>query len=145
MLHSYLKKKKNHQKNDQWLTATTAGLHQWRLTVFTFTVWSPSAFNKCWWMSMGAAFFVEKFSTTSLFHTQFYIRWCSVTTPLLPSVTRQQNITEYCWKGSASTSIPPSSASVVSQRNKIGDITWRTSLIKIFLLLKTLLNAVKQI
>ena len=33
------------------------------------------------------------------------------TGPLLPSVTQQQNVAEYCWKGSAFTAMPPPSAS----------------------------------
>ena len=46
------------------------------------------------------------------------------TAPLLPSVTWQQNETEYCWEGSASTATSPISTSdVVSQHNKIGGIT----------------------
>ena len=43
------------------------------------------------------------------------------TAPLLPSVMQQQNVMEYCWEGSASTAIPPISASnIVRQHNKIG-------------------------
>jgi len=42
------------------------------------------------------------------------------TAPLLPSVAQQQNVMEYCWEGSASTAISPTSASdVVGQHNKI--------------------------
>ena len=46
------------------------------------------------------------------------------TAPLLPSVTWQQNVTGYWWKGSTSTAIPPTSTSdIVSQRNKTRGIT----------------------
>jgi len=41
------------------------------------------------------------------------------TAPLLLSVTWQQHVTEYWWKGSTCTAIPPASASVVmGQHNK---------------------------
>ena len=51
------------------------------------------------------------------------------TTPLLPSVSQQQNGTECWWECSASTAIPPKSASdIVSQHNKTGDITFRAAL-----------------
>ena len=50
--------------------------------------------------------------------------------PLLPSVTWQQNIMEYCKEGSASTAIPPTSISdVVGPHNKIKDITFRAAVI----------------
>ena len=42
---------------------------------------------------------------------------------LLPSVTQQQHVMEYWWEGSASTAIPPTSASdAVGQHNKIEGI-----------------------
>lgn len=45
-------------------------------------------------------------------------------TPLLLSVTLQQNVMEYCCEGSASTAILPTSPfGVVGQYNKLGDIT----------------------
>ena len=45
------------------------------------------------------------------------------TAPLLPSVTQHRNVTEYWQEDSASTAIPPTSASdVVVQHNKIGGI-----------------------
>ena len=41
--------------------------------------------------------------------------------PLLPSVTWQQHVTEYCQEGSISTAIPPTTVSgTVGQHNKIG-------------------------
>jgi len=46
------------------------------------------------------------------------------TAPLLPSVTRQQHVTESWREGSASTTVPPTSASdVMGWHNPIGDIT----------------------
>ena len=51
------------------------------------------------------------------------------TTPLLPSVTHWQNVMECWWEGSAPTAIPPTSAShTVGQHNKVGGITFGTSL-----------------
>ena len=47
------------------------------------------------------------------------------TAPLLSSVARQQNLTEYWREGSTSTAISPTSASVVvGQHNKIGVINF---------------------
>lgn len=47
------------------------------------------------------------------------------TAPLLPSVTRQQNVVDYWRESSTSTAIPPPSASdIVGQRNTIGGITF---------------------
>ena len=52
------------------------------------------------------------------------------TAPLLPSVTRQQNVTEYWWEGSTSTVKPPTSApNVMGRHNNIGGITFRAALI----------------
>ena len=52
------------------------------------------------------------------------------TSPLLPSVTWQQNIIEYWQEGSTSTAIPPTSASdTVCQHNKIGGITFKAALV----------------
>mgnify|MGYP001852393476 CR=1 FL=1 len=49
------------------------------LTVFISTVWSPWAFTKCWWMSVGAIFFcMEEFSDTPLLHVHFHVRCHSV-------------------------------------------------------------------
>ena len=45
------------------------------------------------------------------------------TVPLLPSVTWQLHVSEYCREGLSSTVIPPTSASdIVSQYSKIGGI-----------------------
>ena len=47
------------------------------------------------------------------------------TAPLLPSVTQQQNGTDYGWEDSTSTAIPPTSTTnIVGQHNKIGGITF---------------------
>jgi hypothetical protein len=47
------------------------------------------------------------------------------TAPLLSSVARQQNLTEYWWEGSTSTAITTTFASdVMGQHNKIGGITF---------------------
>ena len=65
------------------------------------------------------------------YHKHFHVRhqFCH-TASLLPSVTWQQNVTEYWWEGSVSTVIPPTSASdVVGQHNKIEGITFRAALI----------------
>ena len=52
------------------------------------------------------------------------------TAPLLPSVAQQQDVAEYWWEGSASTAIPPASASAVMGRHsKGGGITLRASFI----------------
>ena len=51
------------------------------------------------------------------------------TAPLLPSVTWRQCVMGYWWEGSASTAIPPTSASdVVGQQNQIESITFRAAL-----------------
>jgi len=51
-------------------------------------------------------------------------------TPLLPSVSRRQNVMEYWWEGSTSTAIPPISASdVVGQHNKIARVTFGAILV----------------
>ena len=52
-----------------------------------------------------------------------------LTLPLLPSVTQQQNVTEYWWEVSASTAILPiSTFDIVGQNNKIGGVTFRAAL-----------------
>ena len=51
------------------------------------------------------------------------------TTPLLPSVTQQQNGVECWWEGLISTAIPPASASdIMDEYNKIAGITFRVAL-----------------
>ena len=52
------------------------------------------------------------------------------TAPLLPPVTRQQNVMGYWQEGSASTAVPPPSDSdMVGQHNKTGGITFGAALI----------------
>jgi len=50
-------------------------------------------------------------------------------TALLPFVAQQQHVMGYWWKGSASTAIPPPSASNVVGQHKIGGITFEATLI----------------
>ena len=53
------------------------------------------------------------------------------TAPLLSSVARQQNLTEYWQEGSTSTAISPTSAAdIVDQHNKIGVINFRATLVR---------------
>lgn len=50
--------------------------------------------------------------------------------PLLSSVTQQENGTEYCWEGWASTAVPPTSASdIMGHDNNIGGINFRAALL----------------
>jgi len=52
------------------------------------------------------------------------------TAPLLPFVVQQETVMEYCWEGSSSTAILPTSASdVVDQNNKIKHIIFATVLV----------------
>ena len=63
---------------------------------------------------------MEEFSDTPSLQTSF----CQIA-PLLPSVTKQQNGTEYWLEGSTSTAIPTTSNSdVMGQHNEIGGITF---------------------
>jgi hypothetical protein len=56
------------------------------------------------------------------------------TTPLLSSVTRQQNLTEYWQECSTSTAISPTSASdVESQHNKIGVLNFGATLVDLMM------------
>jgi len=51
------------------------------------------------------------------------------TSPLLPSVTQQQNVMGYWWKSSASTAIPPTPASdIAGQHSKMGGISFGAAL-----------------
>ena len=50
--------------------------------------------------------------------------------PLLPSVTQQQNTMGYWWEGSASTAVPPTSASdIVGQHHQAGGIMFGAAFI----------------
>ena len=76
----------------------------------------------------GCCFFfhMEELRVTPLLHLHFHVGQIA---PLLPSVTWQQNVTEYWWEGSASTAMPKTSAfAIVGQNNKIGCITFGAAL-----------------
>jgi len=91
------------------------------LTVLTSTLWSLQTFSKCQCVPFflhGGIWCCPFVSYALPCQTPFY-----QTAPLLPSVTQQQNVMEYWREGSASTAVPPTSASdVVGQHNKIGGI-----------------------
>ena len=83
---------------------------------------------------MDAIFFhMKELNDTPLLHMHFHVKmpFCH-TAPLLPSVTQQQNVMEFWWEGSTSTAIPPTPASDVGQRDKIGDITFNAVFILVF-------------
>ena len=81
-------------------------------------------------VSGGHFFHKEEFSDTLFLHTHFHVRHHFVRLPLCPPVAQQQNVMEYWWKCSASTSIPPTSISdIVGQHNKIRGIIFRVPLI----------------
>ena len=72
-----------------------------------------------------------QFHTFAPYAVPCQIPFCQ-TAPLLPSVTQQQNVTEYWWEGSTSTSTPPTSAcDSVGQNNEIGGITSGAALLAI--------------
>jgi len=50
--------------------------------------------------------------------------------PLLPPIAQQQSVREYCWEGSTSIAIPSTStADIVGQHTKIGDVTFGTAFV----------------
>jgi len=51
------------------------------------------------------------------------------TAPLLPSVTWQQNVTEYWWEGPTSDTPPTSTSDVMDRHNKVEGITFRAAFI----------------
>jgi len=111
---------KSHQQRWPAVTDNAAERHHPPLTVLTSTVWSPSMFNKCQWMSVSAIFSTWRNSMT---HLCFIRTLCQMpffqTAPPLPSVTQQENVMKYSWEGSISAALPPTSTSdVVSQHNK---------------------------
>jgi len=78
----------------------------------------------------GCHFFcIEELSDTPLLPAHSPVRHHSVRVPLLlSSITWQQNVMEYWWEGSASTAIPPISASdLVTKHKNIGGITFRAA------------------
>ena len=99
------------------VAVATAETHHPSLSVSAPAVWSPQTFNKHCWMLVGAILFT--LSSTPMFHLHLHVRHCSL---------RRQNVMGYWWEGSASTAIPPTSASdTVGQCNEIGGSTFRTS------------------
>jgi len=67
--------------------------------------------------------------TKLFFILQFQTALCQ-TAPLLPHVTWQQNVMEYCQECSVSTAILPTSVSdIVDKHNKIGGVTFGASLV----------------
>ena len=102
----------------------------YHLTVLTATVWSPQAFSKHQWMSMGAILSTRR---NSMPHFCFICT--SMSDTILsdcPSaaVTQQQNVMEYWWKGPVAATIPLTSAyAIMGWHNKIGDITVGVALI----------------
>jgi len=84
-------------------------------------------------MSLRAIFSACRNSVTHLFHTHFHVRRHFVRLPpLLSSVARQQNLTEYWREGSTSTAISTIFASdVVGQHNKIGGINFGAALVNV--------------
>lgn len=100
---------------------TTAEMHHPLPHCTRIHCWSPETFSTCQWMSVGAivSCFVGGIRITHTSHP------LPQTAPLLPSVTRQQNVVDYWRESSTSTAIPPLSASdIVGQRNTIGGITF---------------------
>jgi len=65
--------------------------------------------------------------------------------PLLISIAWQQNVMEYCQKGSISTAIPPTSTSdVVGQHNKTGGITFGADFIYVSVCISISTNRVSH-
>ena len=87
-------------------------------------------------MSLRAIFSACRNSVTHLFHTHFHVRRHFVRLPpLLSSVARQQNLTEYWREGSTSTAISTTFASdVVGKHNKIGGINFGAALVIVIFL-----------
>ena len=64
-----------------------------------------------------------------MIHTHFHNSTICQNAPLLLSISRQQNVTEYSWEGSTPSATPPTSASdVIAQHNKIEGITFEAAL-----------------
>jgi len=127
-------------KQQKWpaVTDATAETQHHLLIVLTSTVWTLYMFSKCQWMSLSAIFSSWRNSVTHLcFICASMPDDIFQTVPLLPSVTQQQNVTEYWHECSISTAISPTSASnVMGQHNKIGGITFRAVFVLLFFCLK---------
>ena len=82
--------------------------------------------NECQW--------VQCFHGRIQWHTfashalPYQMSFCQ-TAPLVPSVTEQQHVMGYWWKGSTSTAAPPSALGITGWHNKTGDITFGAALI----------------
>ena len=86
--------------------------------------------NECQWVSsfLHGGIQWHTFASSAV---QCQTQFCQ-TALLLPSVTQQQNVMEHWGEGSASTAIPPTSASdVVGQCNRTGAVTFRAALVYI--------------
>ena len=67
-------------------------------------------------------FHTKEFNDTSSYTLSCQKPFCQ-TSPLLPSVIWQQDMMEYCWESSTSTTIPPTSApDIMHDHNVIGNI-----------------------
>ena len=99
-------------------------------TVHSSSVWSQWTLSKHQWKSVGVILSICRNSMTKLFFIlQFQTALCQ-TAPLLPHVTWQQNVMEYCQECSVSTAILPTSVSdIVDKHNKIGGVTFGASLV----------------
>ena len=90
-------------------------------TVLISTVWSPhsASIDEYQWVPFFPHEIIQLHILGS--HTPpCQMPFCQIAS-LLPSVTQQQNRTEYWWEGSTSTAILPTSASdIMGQHNKIG-------------------------
>jgi len=65
-----------------------------------------------------------------MIHTHFHNSTICQNAPLLLSISRQQNVTEYSWEGSTFTAVTPTFISdVMGQYNKVGGITFRAALV----------------
>lgn len=95
------------------------------------TLWSPSLFRKCWWMSMGAVFSTWRNSVT-----YFYFICTSVSDTILSDCTSAAiscmatKCSRILEKGSTSIAVPRVSTSgVTGQHNKIGSVAFRAALV----------------
>ena len=84
-------------QNVQWkwltITVTAVEMHHHRLTLLTFTVWSPWTFCKHWWVLVDITFFcTEESHCTPLFHMHSYVRHHSVRVPLCCHLSQDNKI-----------------------------------------------------
>ena len=135
-----------------WLSSTWFAFHITVTTVETHHPPSHCAHIYCLLsrsvhqmsMNVSGCHFIhtEESNDSPLLHTHFHDRHQCVRhhcAPVLPSVTRQQNGTEYWWEGSTSTAISPASTSdIMGQHNKMGGIIFRAALIIRNMLRRTL-------